>query len=156
MFAVTGWQNIVAFLLAVHWQNTITTGSILIATIIALIGFAEAVHMIRRKNRITDLESDLADLQREMENADRAAKRWEVELRAAQASEHRVALEQQEIRHDLKDRLAACQLELAAANMRTDIASTFVVFMLCAPGVPMMTYLDETEIAQRAHMRWTG
>ena len=26
-----------------------------------------------------------------------------------------------------------------AANLRTDIASKFVVFMLCAPDVPMMT-----------------
>jgi quercetin dioxygenase-like cupin family protein len=40
-----------------------------------------------------------------------------------------------------------------AANLRTDIASKFVVFMLCAPDVPMMTYLDETEIQQRAHLR---
>ena len=40
-----------------------------------------------------------------------------------------------------------------AANLRTDIASKFVVFMLCAPDVPMMTYLDEAEIAGRTHLR---
>jgi hypothetical protein len=40
-----------------------------------------------------------------------------------------------------------------AANLRTDIPSKFVVFMLCAPGVPMMTYLDEAEIEERAHLR---
>jgi quercetin dioxygenase-like cupin family protein len=40
-----------------------------------------------------------------------------------------------------------------AANLRTDITSKFVVFMLCAPGVPMMTYLDEAEIEERAHLR---
>ena len=40
-----------------------------------------------------------------------------------------------------------------AANRRTDIASKFVVFMLCAPDLPMMTYLDEAEIEQRAHLR---
>jgi quercetin dioxygenase-like cupin family protein len=40
-----------------------------------------------------------------------------------------------------------------AANLRTDIASRFVVFMLCAPDVPMMTYLDAEEIAERAHLR---
>lgn len=40
-----------------------------------------------------------------------------------------------------------------AANLRTDIASKFVVFMLCAPDVPMMTYLDEAEIRDRAHLR---
>ena len=40
-----------------------------------------------------------------------------------------------------------------AANLRTDIASKFVVFMLCAPDVEMMTYLDDEEIAARAHLR---
>lgn len=40
-----------------------------------------------------------------------------------------------------------------AANLRTDIASKFVVFMLCAPDVPMMTYLDEAEIRARAGLR---
>jgi quercetin dioxygenase-like cupin family protein len=40
-----------------------------------------------------------------------------------------------------------------AANLRTDIASKFVVFMLCAPDQPMMTYLDETEIRERSHLR---
>ena len=40
-----------------------------------------------------------------------------------------------------------------AANLRTDVASKFVVFMFCAPDVPMMTYLDEAEIKQRAHLR---
>ena len=40
-----------------------------------------------------------------------------------------------------------------AANLRADIASKFVVFMLCAPDVPMMTYLDEAEVEERAHLR---
>jgi quercetin dioxygenase-like cupin family protein len=40
-----------------------------------------------------------------------------------------------------------------AANLRTDIASKFVVFMLCAPDVPMITYLDKNEIEERAHLR---
>jgi quercetin dioxygenase-like cupin family protein len=43
-----------------------------------------------------------------------------------------------------------------AANLRTDIASKFVVLMLCAPDVPMMSYLDEAEIRQRAHLRFAG
>jgi quercetin dioxygenase-like cupin family protein len=42
-----------------------------------------------------------------------------------------------------------------AANLRTDIASKFVVFMLCAPDVPMMTYLDEAEVSERAHLRYS-
>jgi quercetin dioxygenase-like cupin family protein len=40
-----------------------------------------------------------------------------------------------------------------AANLRDDIASRFVVFMLCPPDVPMMTFLDEDELAARAHLR---
>jgi len=40
-----------------------------------------------------------------------------------------------------------------AANLRADIASKFVAFMLCAPGVPMMTYLDEAEILERTPLR---
>jgi quercetin dioxygenase-like cupin family protein len=40
-----------------------------------------------------------------------------------------------------------------AANLRDDIASRFVVFMLCAPDVPMMTYLDADELAAREHLR---
>jgi quercetin dioxygenase-like cupin family protein len=40
-----------------------------------------------------------------------------------------------------------------AANLRDDIASRFVVFMLCAPDVPMMTYLDADEVAARKHLR---
>ncbi|MGI5500187.1 cupin domain-containing protein [Lentzea sp. CA-135723] len=40
-----------------------------------------------------------------------------------------------------------------AANLRTDVESRFLVFMLCAPDVPMMTYLDADEIAARSHLR---
>ena len=40
-----------------------------------------------------------------------------------------------------------------AANLRQDIASTFVVFMVCAPDVPMMTFLDDEEIRERNHLR---
>jgi quercetin dioxygenase-like cupin family protein len=40
-----------------------------------------------------------------------------------------------------------------AANLRTDIESKFVVFMLCAPDVPMMSFLDADEISERAHLR---
>jgi len=40
-----------------------------------------------------------------------------------------------------------------AGNPNTEVASTFVVFMLCAPDVEMMTFLDAEEIAARAHLR---
>ena len=40
-----------------------------------------------------------------------------------------------------------------SAILLTYIASKFVMFMLCAPDVPMMTYLDEEEIAARSHLR---
>ncbi|MEE1665147.1 cupin domain-containing protein [Streptomyces sp. WAC07094] len=38
-------------------------------------------------------------------------------------------------------------------NARTDARCRFVVTMLCAPGQPMLTVVDEEELAQRAHLR---
>ncbi|MET8331078.1 cupin domain-containing protein [Streptomyces sp. NPDC005181] len=38
-------------------------------------------------------------------------------------------------------------------NARTDAPCRFVVTMLCAPGQPMLTLVDEDELAQRAHLR---
>ena len=40
-----------------------------------------------------------------------------------------------------------------AANLRDDVPSRFVVVMLCAPGAPMLTFLDDDEIAARARLR---
>jgi quercetin dioxygenase-like cupin family protein len=39
------------------------------------------------------------------------------------------------------------------ANNRDDIKSRFVVTMLCVPGQPMLTVVDEDELAARAHLR---
>jgi quercetin dioxygenase-like cupin family protein len=41
-----------------------------------------------------------------------------------------------------------------AANLRDDITSRFVVFMLCLPNQPMLTFLDDDEIKARAHLRY--
>ncbi|MEU0037733.1 MULTISPECIES: cupin domain-containing protein [unclassified Streptomyces] len=38
-------------------------------------------------------------------------------------------------------------------NARTDAPCRFVVTMLCAPGTPMLTLVDEEELALRAHLR---
>jgi len=38
-------------------------------------------------------------------------------------------------------------------NNRDDIPSRFVVTMLCAPGQPMLTLVDEEELAARRHLR---
>ncbi|MEU6783292.1 cupin domain-containing protein [Nonomuraea angiospora] len=38
-------------------------------------------------------------------------------------------------------------------NALPDAPAKFVVFMLCAPGQPMLTFVDEAELAQRAHLR---
>ncbi|MFG3586015.1 cupin domain-containing protein [Streptomyces sp. NPDC047990] len=38
-------------------------------------------------------------------------------------------------------------------NARTDVPCRFVVTMLCAPGTPMLTLVDEDELARRAHLR---
>src|ERR1044072_1582238 len=38
-------------------------------------------------------------------------------------------------------------------NALPDAPTKFVVFMLCEPGQPMLTYVEEEELAQRAHLR---
>ncbi len=40
-----------------------------------------------------------------------------------------------------------------AANLRDDMESKFVIFMLCAPDVQMITFLDEDELHARDHLR---
>jgi quercetin dioxygenase-like cupin family protein len=40
-----------------------------------------------------------------------------------------------------------------AANALADAPSRFVVTMLCAPGQPMLTYVDDDELAQRRDRR---
>ncbi|MCX2929392.1 cupin domain-containing protein [Mycobacterium sp. CVI_P3] len=39
------------------------------------------------------------------------------------------------------------------ANNRDDVASRFVVTMVCVPGQPMLELVDETELAERRHLR---
>jgi hypothetical protein len=41
-----------------------------------------------------------------------------------------------------------------AANLRDDITSRFVVFMICLPNQPMLTFLDDDEIKARVHLRY--
>lgn len=38
-------------------------------------------------------------------------------------------------------------------NALSDAPTKFVVFMLCESGQPMLTYVDDEELAQRAHLR---
>ncbi|MFE7543335.1 cupin domain-containing protein [Streptomyces platensis] len=38
-------------------------------------------------------------------------------------------------------------------NNRTDSRSRFLVTMLCAPGQPMLTLVDDEELARRRHLR---
>ena len=38
-------------------------------------------------------------------------------------------------------------------NARSDVNSKFVVVMLCAPGQPMFTLVEEEELKERAHLR---
>ncbi len=38
-------------------------------------------------------------------------------------------------------------------NNRTDVPLRFLVTMLCAPGTPMLTLVEEDELAARAHLR---
>jgi quercetin dioxygenase-like cupin family protein len=39
------------------------------------------------------------------------------------------------------------------ANYRDDVACRFVVTMLCVPGQPMLTLVDEAELEARKHLR---
>jgi quercetin dioxygenase-like cupin family protein len=39
-------------------------------------------------------------------------------------------------------------------NNRDDIKSRFVVTMLCVPGAPMLTLVDEDELEARKHLRY--
>jgi quercetin dioxygenase-like cupin family protein len=39
------------------------------------------------------------------------------------------------------------------ANHRDDVACRFVVTMLCIPGQPMLTLVDEAELEARKHLR---
>jgi quercetin dioxygenase-like cupin family protein len=41
------------------------------------------------------------------------------------------------------------------ANNRDDIKSRFVVTMLCVPGAPMLTLVDDDELEARKHLRFT-
>ncbi|GAA3803221.1 cupin domain-containing protein [Streptomyces chiangmaiensis] len=38
-------------------------------------------------------------------------------------------------------------------NALSDANTKFVVFMMCAPGQPMLTFVDEEELKERAHLR---
>ncbi|MFF2964076.1 cupin domain-containing protein [Streptomyces sp. NPDC057963] len=38
-------------------------------------------------------------------------------------------------------------------NNQTDVWSRFLVTMLCAPGQPMLTLVDDEELARRQHLR---
>ncbi|MES9605733.1 cupin domain-containing protein [Actinomadura sp. NPDC000929] len=40
-------------------------------------------------------------------------------------------------------------------NNRDDMPVRFVVTMFCEPGKPMLTLVDETELAERAHLRFS-
>jgi quercetin dioxygenase-like cupin family protein len=40
------------------------------------------------------------------------------------------------------------------ANNRDDVKSRFVVTMLCVPGAPMLTLVDEDDLAARKHLRF--
>ena len=40
------------------------------------------------------------------------------------------------------------------ANNRDDVKSRFVVTMLCVPGAPMLTLVDEDELVARKHLRF--
>ena len=38
-------------------------------------------------------------------------------------------------------------------NALPDVPAKYVVFMMCAPGQPMLTLVEEAELKERAHLR---
>ncbi|MGW4980671.1 cupin domain-containing protein [Streptomyces mirabilis] len=38
-------------------------------------------------------------------------------------------------------------------NASSDAPAKYIVFMMCAPGQPMLTLVDEQELTERAHLR---
>jgi hypothetical protein len=45
-------------------------------------------------------------------------------------------------------------IQYSDANNRDDVKRRFVVTMLCVPGAPMLTLVDEDELAARKHLRF--
>jgi hypothetical protein len=97
---------------AVDFNHTITLGSVLIGIIVIVVA---ALFTIRSK---------IATIWREEAEGERAAKeRAESELAEEKASRAAFELEQQEIRHNLKNDLAACQAQLKIMEARTDLTA---------------------------------
>ncbi|MGW7418487.1 hypothetical protein ACWGJB_00135 [Streptomyces sp. NPDC054813] len=38
-------------------------------------------------------------------------------------------------------------------NASSDAPAKYIVFMMCAPGQPMLTLVEEQELTRRAHLR---
>lgn len=99
-------------LATIDFQDKVTLGSII--TTFAILAIA-GVFTIRSK---------IANIWREEAEGERAAKeRFQEQLVAEQKSRLEFEKQQQELRHELKNEIAACKSQLAVAEARTDLTA---------------------------------
>lgn len=119
-------------LVAFQFTDTVTLGSVILGIILSIIALGGIGYAIVRGGRIDELNKSIAICERtadgwheERDLAVAKAERLTDELAAAKVehAERWVTFEkeQQEVRHDLKNQLAACQLELSAEKKKTDL-----------------------------------
>jgi hypothetical protein len=95
---------------AIDFSRTITLGSVLLGIIVLVVA---AMFTIRSK---------IATIWREEAEGERArVARLEEQIAEEKEDRANFELAQQEIRHDLKDELAACKAQLKAMEARTDL-----------------------------------
>lgn len=105
-------QNVGAGAGGAHFSNTITTGSVIIAAIVIVVAGAFTI-----KGRIASNWRD--NWQSEVVRREEAEAR-EQALKDAAAAERE---EQRDVRHLLKNELAACRLETEALRLKTDLST---------------------------------
>lgn len=100
----------VGVLAVIDFSSTITLGSILIGVVVVVVA------------GLFTIRSNIANIWRQDAEGQRLAKeRLQEELIEARASRAKFDREQQELRHDIKDELAACKAQLKAMEAKTDL-----------------------------------
>lgn len=149
-----------AILLGVHWSNTFSFGTAVVGVVLTLITLGGIIYTVRRKGRLEALEEALG-------LAHGAAESWEAEWKAVTAKADRlqqelaeekircaketadVLEEQRELRHDLKDELAAARLEAETWKQKGDQTPVFEGLKAI---LDRLTSAEESGIATVAEM----
>ena len=102
----------VGFFGAIDFKGTITLGSVMLGFIILIIA------------GIFTVRSKIASIWREEAEGERASKERLEAILAHERTEHAAfELEQQELRHELKNQIAECKAQLKVAESRTDLTA---------------------------------